>query len=249
MIYLGEAVWDEKKMDGYESGHQIGRQRDDELRIVPFYRKPWMYVFRSVDSNVANAMAIRVTQAVNSKYVGYGQPTRATGINVLLRDPDPSHIKTPVDFDCSALVNTVAKITWEGIGHKISLTGHERTADMLAAYSKIPQFFENVTDKVNLDTGYGLKVGDIIFRPSQYGHGHTALVVKTDTKVNTTPLFVAHATKLVPVYLKSTGTAKQTAWHQLDVGNLCDVCDERKNRYYVRIGTVYGWVNKKYLKK
>lgn len=249
MIYLGEAVWDEKKMDGYESGHQIGRQRDDELRIVPFYRKPWMYVYRPTDLNVANAMAIRMTQAVNSKYIGYGQPTRATGHNALVRDPDPSHIKTPVDFDCSALVNTIAKITWENIGHKLPMTGEERTADMVKTYTMMSRYFEDVTLKVNLDTGYGLKVGDILLRPSQYGHGHTAMVVKTDTEVNKTPLFVAHATKYIKVYKKSTGVTVQSAWSNLHEGNMFDVCDERSKRIYVRIGTVFGWINKKYYKK
>lgn len=245
MIYLGEAVHCEHdKAYGYEgASHQMGNQTGDELRTAAYYRRPFTFAFRPKDKNVANAMVIRMNQAIANMKIGYSQPLRETGHNALMKDPDPSHIKTPVDFDCSSLVNTIVKITWEGIGHKLPMSGLERTAEMHRTYSNMPQFFEDITSKVNLNTGYGLEPGDIVFAPAS----HTAIVTKKTSEVNKKPMFVAHAIKLTPVYLKSTGTEKQTKWHQLEVGNLCDVCDERKYRYYVRIGTVYGWIKKTHL--
>lgn len=245
MIYLSEAVHCEHdKAYGYEKNHIHGNQTGDELRTVPYYIRPFTFAFRPTDSNVANAIAIRMEQAVANKHIGYSQAHREMLPKVLAKDPDPSHVKTDVDCDCSSLMNTVAKITWNGIGHFPPMTGLERTAEMHRVYSAMPKYFEDITAKVNLKTGYGLQRGDIIFTPAS----HTACVVRSTTEINKKPLFVAAATKKTPVYLKSTGTKKQTAWHQLEVGNLCDVCDERKNRYYVRIGSVYGWVKKADLK-
>lgn len=245
MITLGEAVHCEHdKAYGYEgSTHKVGNQTGDELRTTNFYIRPWKYCFRPKDKNVANAMAIRMRQAVNNKNCGYGQPQRETGHKALMRDPDPSHIVSPVDFDCSSLVNTIAKVTWEGIGHHPKITGLERTADMYGTYSKLTDYFENVTSKVNLKTGYGMEVGDIIWYPSS----HTAMVVAKTSTMNKKPIYVAQCVKKCYVYKNATGSTKLAEWHQLEPTNLVDICDETKDRYYVRIGKYYGYVTKKYL--
>lgn len=240
MIYLGEAVHCEHEgAYGYEGASHIpGNQTGDELRIAKFYRKPWAFCFRATDENVANAMAIRMKQACANMHIGYSQPAREGFHNCIEKDADPSHINTDVDTDCSALVNTIARITWKGIGHNPPMTGLERTAEMHRVYSAMPQYFDDITDKVNLDTGYGLKVGDIVFRPAS----HTAMVVSVTSEVNKNPLYVGVANRYCAVYKTSKSRVKLKAWPSLSTGNLVDVCDERNGRLYVRIGQVYGWV-------
>ena len=64
-----------------------------------------------------------------------------------------------------------------------------------------------------------------------------------------TPKWVgeAYGAKLVDVYTDPTGTTPLKAWPQLATGNLFDVCDERGDRFYIRIAAqYYGWIEKKF---
>lgn len=255
-IMLAEAAHCEHSGSyGYESNHQVGDQTGDELRFIEYYpyigynkATPWTYVFRPTDKNVANAIAIRMEQAVRNKpYIGYSQPGRKGYWNQLfnsdgsIKDPDPSHIKTYCDCDCSSLVNTNAKISWMCIGHNPPISGLEVTAEMPSKYKtyQAQKYFKDITHKVNLVTGEGLERGDILVRPSS----HTAVVVTvkdSDAKIGyvTTDLYFRstpiHGKALAVMktgesitILESVTASNGATWYKAQYKNLTGYCSAK----------------------
>lgn len=180
-IIVCEAAHDEKGQLGYEA-HEKGDQTEDEVRFYPYYgyvghnkETPWTYVFRPIDPNIANVIAIRMEEAARNPNIGYGQPSRTDIHDALAKDPSPAKITKRIDCDCSSLVNAVVWITLKTIGVTTSITGYETTAMMPQKYLNEKKYFRSVPfTEFDLATGRGLKRGDILVRPMS----HTAVVTE-----------------------------------------------------------------------
>ncbi len=245
-IKLAEAAHCEHQGSyGYESNHQVGRQIDDELRFIDYYNKPWKYVFRSTDLNVANAIAIRMEQAVRNTNIGYGQPTRKGYYEQIMKDPDPSHIKVKCDCDCSSLVNTNALISWICIGRNPPMSGLEVTANMPSVYKapSMAPYFTDVTSTIDLASGKGLKRGDILVTPFE----HTAVVVEykevTSAKVGTVT---------TDLYLRKGAGALYGAIAVMKKGSTVTILEDAKTLtgakwYKVSYNNQVGYCSAKYI--
>ena len=248
-IILAEAVHCEHAgAYGYEAGHIKGNQTGDELRTILYYNKPWNYVYRAKDPEVAKEIAIRQKQAVDNKHIGYGQATRNGYMEQLLKaNYDPSKITMDCDCDCSSLTNANVFVTLLSRGIRTSITGYENTTLMPAAYAKATAYFDNITSKVNLATGSGLQPGDILLK-SPAAHVAVVWSVEEDIKAPTysqSPKWVGSITKACKVYADLVTKAPLAAWSSLNVGNLVDVCDTPTGYYYIRIaGKYFGFVDK-----
>lgn len=66
------------------------------------------------------------------------------------------------DFDCSALVITA----WEKAGVPVKTKGATYTGNMLSVFKKCG--FQDVTKTVNLNTGTGLKRGDVLLKTGSH---------------------------------------------------------------------------------
>lgn len=87
---------------------------------------------------------------------------------------DPSHgysqaTRWGPDYDCSSLVIQA----WENAGVPVKAKGATYTGNMLSVFRSCG--FKDVTSKVNLSTGSGLKVGDVLLWHSSGNQGHTAM--------------------------------------------------------------------------
>jgi len=100
-------------------------------------------------SKIENAVSIMENMASDNSY-GYDQKYRWGEKG---------------DYDCSSAVITA----WEVAGVKVKSTGATYTGNMRAAFMKCG--FQDVTSKVNLTTGAGLKRGDVLLNTSY----HTAM--------------------------------------------------------------------------
>lgn len=73
------------------------------------------------------------------------------------------------DYDCSSLVIQA----YENAGVPVKARGATYTGNMVAVFTACG--FKDVTKKINLSTGSGLKVGDVLLWHSSGNQGHTAL--------------------------------------------------------------------------
>lgn len=187
-ILLAEAVHCEHSgAYGYEPSHQVGRQLADELRVYPYYNRPWTHIYRAKDPSIAKEIAIRQQQACDNWNIGYGQATRDGYRTQLLKvNYDPSKIKTACDCDCSSLTCTNTYVTLLCHGIKTTITGFENTTSMPKAFDGAKAYFDNVIDEINLGTGEGLKVGDIVLRSPA---AHTAVVCYVEDSPTTSYIY------------------------------------------------------------
>ena len=192
-VLICDAAKDENGWDGYE-GSIPGNQRKltgntsfpDECRCIEYesMRDFWWKnretrVFRCNREDMAGAIAIRMRQLVDNPHVGYSQPNRRGVYEQLQKDPDPSHIRTDVECDCSAAVNACVWATFKTCSHP-----ELSKVDPLARTIRMPEMleeiqeFDEVTQKVDLSSGSGLKKGDILVIPNC----HTAIVWEVEEK-------------------------------------------------------------------
>lgn len=78
------------------------------------------------------------------------------------------------DYDCSSLIITA----YEQAGIKVKTAGATYTGNMLAAFKKCG--FVDVTSKINLNNGAGVKRGDVLLNIKH----HTAMIVDQKTIVH-----------------------------------------------------------------
>lgn len=237
-LLIGQACSNERgEILGGAKGDQTGR----EVRINTFFDgQVWQVIYRCKDKNKAKLIGKYMLEACKNDNIGYDTgKTRYTCWDLAMAIKSVKDINVPCNSDCSQLMDIcvnlagipVSKYLWTAIEDELLMsTG----------------MFDRITDQAML-RGNGLQVGDILWRS-----GHTAVVVEADeapTGYDKTPHWVGetYGAKLVDVYADPTGTAKLTAWPQLATGNLFDVCDERGDRWYIRIaGQYYGWIEKRF---
>lgn len=82
------------------------------------------------------------------------------------------------DYDCSSLVIS----GWEAAGVPVKSHGASRTSNMYKAFLKAG--FSDVTARVNVSTGEGLRKGDVLLRPPTSSRGgHTEMMATASTMV------------------------------------------------------------------
>lgn len=239
-LLIGQACSNER---GEIVGGRKGDQNQREVRINTFYDgQVWQIIFRCKDRAKAKLIGRYMADACKNDAIGYDTgDTRYSCWVEAMKLHSLSAITTPCNTDCSQLmcicVNLagipLSKYLWTAIEDELLMsTG----------------MFDRITDQSML-RGNGLLVGDILWRS-----GHTAVVVESDeapspSEPDKTPKWVGevYGKATIPVYASATGTAVLPEWGQLSLGNLFDVCDERNNRYFIRIaGQYYGYIEKQY---
>ena len=238
-IIIGSARFDEHR---HSSGGQAGDQTKIEVSMHSYYKHPkgW-YVLRAKDTNVANKIAKAMKDACNNQHIGYDQSQRNTLYNEAKKKEnkfDVSKVKKDVETDCSALVRVC--VNYAGIALGNITTKIERSK--LLNTGK----FRDVTEKVNLNNGKGLEVGDILVTKTP---GHTVAVVgvyndteqyKAKVNVNTT----------LNVRTLPTVDSKVTSFSPLKNGTIIGVCDKDDYGWlHISYKGKHGFVYGKYVKK
>ena len=175
-VYIAHASLNEnKKTSGGKAGDQTGK----EVCIRIWYNKPWQYVIRFKDRNMANRFADDMEWAANNNYIGYDQNLRNTLLAKARKyNYDVSKVKEPCECDCSSLVAVACM--YAGIPESaLTLSGncaHTRNLRaMLKATGEVDIFssalYTTKTDK--------LRRGDILLKEGS----HVAGVIKDDIPV------------------------------------------------------------------
>lgn len=243
IVVIGEAAHSEVPGGyGYEGAiHKLGNQTGEELRRYLYYNAPWTHVFRWKNMDMAMAFATRILQAILNTKIGYSQPGRASFYKQLNTVRDPSKIKVKCDCDCSQLQNGTAKLTLDMEGVKTRISGTEVTAQMPFVYNSDPNFV-NVTANVNLETGEGLQIGDILVK-----NGHTASVTNVYDQAR-----IGMIKKFTAVY---TQPKVRKRYHNpihefVGPGNLANILEsDHPSFYFCEVAGVVGYIRKKCFEK
>lgn len=245
-IILAEAAIDENGQTGYE-GTKAGDQTGNEVRNIDYYeyRKGWIHVYRWKDRKLAERFAIRMQGAVVNPMVGYSQPKRYTYWDQLkVSAYDPLKITRSCEVDCSALVCANVNAALFEAGIKTRISPMEYTASMEKAFSNDENFIDVIAE-VDVKTGKGLMVGDILLGPPQT---HTAAVYSVVEDAD--PVYVGEAYGYCYVWKDEKKTVRLSECPALGQGNRVEVLAESDQFYKVRIsGKFIGYVEKTIIKK
>lgn len=166
---------------GRYSGGAAGDQTGTEWQIVPWYSRPWKYVFRHPDPEVRARIAEKARAAAKNNSIGYDQGQRYSFWTQLQKSGyDPAKISFPCEADCSSGVAAIVK----AVGYDLDIqklkdvsiycyTGNLRSALALAG-------FEVFSETKYLNSDQWLRAGDILLLE----YAHTAICV--DDGVNVT---------------------------------------------------------------
>lgn len=150
-----------------------GGNLDGELNVINF-SGGWEAVYRPKDNKVAEFIANFMMSAVaNGSHIGYSQDATRVGVFdqcAKMTLPNPGMINIPVNCDCATLVG--AAIYFAGI--KLSTLRKLCTWEMDDVLLKSGQFTK-LTDKQLLQSGVGIKRGDILWKT-----GHTAVALDSN---------------------------------------------------------------------
>ena len=156
-----------KQIKGGSAGDQTGK----EVCTRSWYSKPWSYVLRPKDSQIAEK-AIRIAVSLaNSNKVGYDQNQRNTLYNELKNHNFNIDEIKACETDCSAFV-TACYIA-AGISQLNYTSNAPTTSTMIKAFLDTG-YFEPLTDPKYLKTDMFLKSGDVLVKPG----AHTVMVVE-----------------------------------------------------------------------
>lgn len=164
VILIGQASNGETGPRGQKPGNQTGK----ELNIREYYKHKlsWL-VFRAPSTYVAGRICYAMLRAVKNMNIGYDQNNNQTLIIAAQKyGYDPGMVKIDVETDCARLVRVCLK--YAGFDAPDFYTATE--PDALRKLG-----FQEVTSSINLETGEGLQVGDILCTPVK---GHSCVIVQ-----------------------------------------------------------------------
>lgn len=181
---------------GRYSGGIAGDQTGTEWQIVPWYSRPWKYVFRHPDKKVRQLIADKARACAKNNCIGYDQGQRYTFWEQLKKaNYDPAKINFPCEADCSSGVAAIVK----AVGYDLDLaplkavsiycyTGNLRAALAVAG-------FEVLTESKYLVSDQYLRAGDILLLEN----AHTAINLDDGVNVTEPVSDPVHATYCVHV--------------------------------------------------
>ena len=219
-----------------------GGNMDGELNVMAFYG-PWEKVFRCINTNVADRIAYLAEETVrNGKYGGYGQNNGKyprTGLFDELKKmdkPEPMQIKNLFNVDCSSMSGACVYFAGVKDSHLRDMwTGTAR--DILL---QTGQFVE-LTDKTLLQSGQGLKRGDLLWKT-----GHMAICLDTDGREQSTPAVIYNCTAC---NLRSGPGTEYNVVKVLHSGDRVELISRAENGWgQVKYGVSIGHVSPKYYK-
>lgn len=155
---------------------QAGDQTGKEVCIRSWYSKPWQYVIRFKDSDIAEKVARAMEMAAKNELVGYDQLQR----NTLLKEArkfnyDISRVHVACETDCSALVSVACM--YAGIPEStLTLNGNCATTRTLRPILKSTGEVEIFSTAAYTNKTDKLKRGDILLKEG----AHVAVVVQVD---------------------------------------------------------------------
>lgn len=216
---------------------------DGELNVVNFYGG-WEICFRPVTTNLANRIADFMLNAVrNGAYIGYSQNNgkypREGVFDALakLKETDPLKIKTLCNCDCSSLVG--AAVYYSGIpimALRTMYTGTQRDI-----FRTTGDFIE-ITDKTLLQSGQGIKRGDILWKK-----GHTAVALDSDAKQEETPCIIWNCKAC---NLREGAGTDSKVIMTLSAGDRVEKISTAENGWaQVRVKSRVGFVSPKYIRE
>ena len=148
--YLNKISNSGHDQNGRYSGGKEGDQKGDEWAIINWYNRPWNFVLRYPDENVASWLALIAIEAANNNKIGYDQGQRTTyWIQLTKSYFRPKNITVNCQADCSAGVAANAK----AVGYLLGI-------DKLKALSpdiysgNIRKAFQNAGFKVLTESKY-----------------------------------------------------------------------------------------------
>lgn len=109
--------------------------------------------------------AVWLMKAIADGNYGYSQPNRYTG----------TYGVEPSDFDCSSLTT----YAWQSAGVPVRDNGASTTSQMYKPFIK--SGFRDVTAQINLETGAGLRAGDVCLYPYDGNRGHVEVMLDEHT--------------------------------------------------------------------
>ena len=109
--------------------------------------------------------AVWLMRAIADGNYGYSQPNRYTG----------QYGKEPSDFDCSSLVT----YCWQSAGVPVRDRGASTTSNLYKPF--IACGFKDVTNQIDLQTGKGLRAGDVLLYPYDGQYGHVEMMLNSTT--------------------------------------------------------------------
>lgn len=217
-----------------------GGNMDGELNVVNFYGG-WEIVFRPISSNMGDRIARIMEEAVrNGAYIGYGQNNGKyprTGVFDALKKlptPEPMQIKTLCNCDCSSLVG--AAVYFSGV--RMSALRDMYTGNQRDIFRTSGDFVE-IFDKPLLQSGQGVKRGDIFWKP-----GHTAVALDTDKMQEVTPCKICNCSAC---NLREGAGTNNKIVKVLHSGDIVELISTASNGWgQVRDGKFYGYVSPMY---
>ena len=152
-------------------GGMAGDQTGKEVCTREWYSKPWSYVLRPKDPNLAEKAVQIAVKLANSNKVGYDQNQRNTLYNELKKHNFNTDAIAPCETDCSAFV-TACYIA-AGVS-PLNYTSNAPTTSTMVKAFLATGCFEVLADAKYLKTDALLKRGDVLVKPG----AHTVMVAK-----------------------------------------------------------------------
>lgn len=177
MVKIGHASINEKNTI---SGGKAGDNNTKEVCFRSWYNKPWSYVLRPKDKNIAEKMAKACEDGCMNDCIGYSQPHRnSLKQQAKLCGMDLSRIKTDCECDCSSFMTVCAECA--GIAIPYNGTNAPTTSTMKDAFIST-KYFQLLTDDKYLTNDKYLQRGDILVAIGK----HTIMVLENGELSNTT---------------------------------------------------------------
>lgn len=108
--------------------------------------------------------AVWLMRAIADGNYGYSQPHR-----------NGAYGNEPSDFDCSSLVT----YCWQSAGVPVREKGASTTSNLYKPF--IACGFKDITNQIDLQTGKGLRAGDVLLYPYDGQYGHVEMMLNSTT--------------------------------------------------------------------
>lgn len=173
---IGHASISENKNNGRDGRAKAGDQTGKEVCIRTFYKKPWKYLLRCKNQNVAELMALACESLCLNPHVGYDQLNRLS-LNKELKKIEYNYSRLNVDCecDCSSFMTVCAQCAGINIPYP---NGNAPTTSNMVRIFQETNMFDVITENINLESY--LKRGDILVGPPAT---HTVMVLDNGENV------------------------------------------------------------------
>lgn len=157
-----------------------GDQTGKEVCVRSYYSKPWTYVLRAKNPEIAEKIAVSCEKGCANQCIGYSQAKRNTLRNqAVIANWDLSKIKADCDCDCSSFMTVCAESA--GIRIPYNGTNAPTTRTMESAFLSTGMFTK-LTDSKYLNKSDYLMRGDILVVPGS----HTVMILDNGAKATQT---------------------------------------------------------------